>query len=459
MPATGRVPIQYAELADGPDGTDQTVAVMCQVAMGRYGARSPRIRALARNIIEKAGAPEKDYTAEAYALAKWVRGNVRYMKDVYGQETVSHPEEVAFNMRAGDCDDQAALLAALLGAVGIPSRFKVMGVSPHMYSHVYLQARPADRWITFDPIMRDKPDGWEVPRWKRAIEKAYPVNGPDGLIPSGVDMRGHHGLGLAEESRYVGDPRVVSHLQLPSLPPGAGRGKPPPRSAGHPAYVRMRSGLDTDQPVDHLIHWHPNQNSGRRIGPPPLRRMGPAGAPAGPPSTERMHPAEAAAMDGMHGVIGPDELAGMNTMGAINDQAVPAHMTALTVAQQPEGVDNQFARAALVMDPMQDDKVMYDSWWDDPQQKPEITPLVNAARSVASPQDLIPGMGYVGDASGPGMGAGATGAEVTVADDEKIPEGSMLPRSSDQGISSGARWALGAAAVAAAIYFMKRQGG
>jgi hypothetical protein len=101
--ATGAVPVRYETLAGGFLGTDQTVARMSAAAMGKYGSKSPKIRALARNIIVQAGVPEKDYEGEARALGKWVRDNIRYLKDPYGQETLSYPEETAFNMRGGDC--------------------------------------------------------------------------------------------------------------------------------------------------------------------------------------------------------------------------------------------------------------------------------------------------------------------------------------------------------------------
>lgn len=469
MLATGNVPVTYKVLPGGFKGTDETVKIMCQLAMGRYGARSPKIRALAANIIKQAGIREKDYRAEADALAAWVRDNIRYMKDVYGQETVSPPEEVAFNMGAGDCDDQSVLLAALLSAIGVPTRFKVMGLTPQMYSHVYLQALPvpAHGWVTYDPIMQDKPVGWEVPKSRRVIEKAYPVNGPDGWIDAGINgVNGMHGLG------YVGDPRVVSPLEESTIPMNAGTGQRPPRSPAKPNYVSMPSMLDTDLPVDHLIHFHPNQNTGRRIGAPPTRDIspqlkrlsngglvpahGPAGPPAGPIPAEAMHPAEQAAMEGYSDVIGPDALAGMSEVQAVNNQSVPAHMTAKTVMQAPEGVDNQFARAALVVNPNDGEKVTYHGM-ENLAEKPPIRPLAVMNGMGQDPRDMLPGMGYLGDITGPGLAPDSTGAEAPAPGQSVLPEGAATVTQPGMSTTTKTLLALGAAAGLGYLLMKKRR--
>jgi hypothetical protein len=103
--ASGNVPVEYRLLADGFRGTDATVELMRQLTTGQYGTRSPKIRALAINILKQARVPEKDYPAEMVAIHNWVRDNVRYTRDVHGQETLCPPEEIAFNTKSGDCLD------------------------------------------------------------------------------------------------------------------------------------------------------------------------------------------------------------------------------------------------------------------------------------------------------------------------------------------------------------------
>jgi len=216
----------------------------------------------------------------------------------------------------------------------------------------------------------------------------------------------------------------------------------------------MRSGLDTDQPVDHLIHFHPNQNSGRRMGPQPLRhtRPGPAGPPGGRIPAEEMHAAEQAALDGRHEVFGPDAIAGLSAVDEINSQAVPAHMTAVTMAQAPEGVDAQFSRAAMVLDPTQHDKVLYDGYWNDPMIKPVPEPLTNLAGPASNPKDMLPGMGHVAGAAGPGLGDGASGATMGAAPQEE-EEGIPVPTPAP---SPGIPTAVKVAATAGLIYLLFR---
>lgn len=445
--ASGNVPVKYETLPGGFRGTDATVLRMAKAAMGKYGARSPKIRAAAINIIRGAGIRQKDYHAEAMALANWVKAeqNIRYIKDVYGQETLSYPEETLFNTRAGDCDDQGALLAALLGSVGIPTRFKVIGVTPLQYSHVYLQAKPKDRWITMDPIMSDKPVGWEVPRSRRAIEKTYPTNGPGGF-------RGHAGVQGMNGLGYVGDPRVVSHLEEPILPYEAGTGRHPVRSPARPSHVQMPSGLDTDAPIDPLMAFPPNQNMPQRYPhavafptAPWQRTLTHSGV------EEAMHPAEAAALQGQFDVMGPEALAGVAGHIPPPNMSVPAYMQTKTVVQQPEGVDDQFARAAMVVDPHKGDKVEYYGDYDG-QERPPIRPYRNLGGVFgASPRDMLPGMGYLdGDSlAGPGLGQDASG--------NTLPSEQMTQEAPAQGLSSVSKLLITAGVIGAGFLLMKRR--
>jgi hypothetical protein len=102
--ANGDVPVVRTRLPEMPEAAvDMTVAKMMEIALGVYGSRSPRIRALAINIVRQAKVPEKDYYGEILAIHDWIKRNIRYMHDPVNQETLSHPEELAFNTKAGDC--------------------------------------------------------------------------------------------------------------------------------------------------------------------------------------------------------------------------------------------------------------------------------------------------------------------------------------------------------------------
>ncbi len=179
--ANGDIPVSRSRLPDDPSAVDRTVEKMVEMAKGQYGARSAKIRALAINIVNDAHVADKDYYGMIVAIHNWVRDTVRYVKDPVGQETLSYPEETAFNSLAGDCDDKTILEMALLGSIGLRSYPVVIGMqAPGHYSHVYLHAmvpagkgRAAGQIIPCDPIMREWPVGKEAPAYKVKAKKLY----------------------------------------------------------------------------------------------------------------------------------------------------------------------------------------------------------------------------------------------------------------------------------------------
>ncbi len=164
-------------LSDGPDGTDQTIQAMSRASMGQFGAGSPRIIDLARDIV--AGVPERDQFGEVEAVHRFVMLHLRYVRDPLWYEAITMPETLAFERQQGDCDDHAVLEAALLGSLGIQTRFVTYAFkgSPTM-SHVALQAKVGNKWIPLDPIVKNKPAGWEVPDSTTRV--LYGINTPTG---------------------------------------------------------------------------------------------------------------------------------------------------------------------------------------------------------------------------------------------------------------------------------------
>lgn len=179
--------VERIKLPAGEAGTDKTVSVMAQAAMSRFGAGSMRIRELALQIVNDADIPEKDQLAEVEAVHVWTQNRLRYVRDPLWYEMVTYPETLAFDVADGDCDDHSVLEAALLGALGIPTRFVVFafGGSP-TWQHVALQAMIRDKrtkqpvWISLDPIVKDKPIGFEV---KHTAKRIYSVSAPNGATP------------------------------------------------------------------------------------------------------------------------------------------------------------------------------------------------------------------------------------------------------------------------------------
>lgn len=182
------LPARRVPLPSGTLAIDRTVDLMARAAMGRYGAQSPRIRSLAIRIVRDAGVPEKDKRGEVDAIHAWVMRHLRYVNDPLWQEHITFPESLAFESKDGDCDDHAVLEAALLGALGIRSRFVTVAPVPGPMSHVYLHAGvmqsdgtgPATlTWLPLDPIVKTRPAGWEIP--DPHARRVFPVNHPDGI--------------------------------------------------------------------------------------------------------------------------------------------------------------------------------------------------------------------------------------------------------------------------------------
>lgn len=202
------VPVVHrSTISPGKRGTAETVAVMARLAMGAWGARSERIRALALAVVRAAGVAGKDYHSEIAAIHAWMQRTIRYTRDPVGQETVQTPEHTAFVLRAGDCDDFSVLEAALLGALGHPTRFVTIGYTSRAFSHVYLEVQLRGQWIPLDPIMADKPVGWEAPG--PVIRKVFPINRAEGFNPAAESLDGLGALPLLVPLLLLGGGAVV----------------------------------------------------------------------------------------------------------------------------------------------------------------------------------------------------------------------------------------------------------
>jgi transglutaminase-like putative cysteine protease len=98
----------------------------------------------------RAGLAQKDFTGEARRLFNFVRDQIRYVKDIEGVETL-HTAETVLRLGAGDCDDKAILLAALLLSIGHTPRFKAVAFETDNYSHVWTQDFLDGAWVDMEP--------------------------------------------------------------------------------------------------------------------------------------------------------------------------------------------------------------------------------------------------------------------------------------------------------------------
>lgn len=96
------------------------------------------------------GLVQKDYSSEAKACLEFCRDRIRYVRDIRNIETLHDPVTL-LNQGAGDCDDKAILLAALLLSIGHRVRFVAVAFTPDQYSHVWAQDQVYGKWIDLEP--------------------------------------------------------------------------------------------------------------------------------------------------------------------------------------------------------------------------------------------------------------------------------------------------------------------
>lgn len=109
----------------------------------------------AKEVIRPAGG--KDRRAQAHEIGSWMKSSLRFVRDPYGVETIHTPLFMLDRIRqAGmfeaDCDDYAVLSASLAKAVGLRTKFVILGFLDKgaPWSHVYTIAETPGGWFPFD---------------------------------------------------------------------------------------------------------------------------------------------------------------------------------------------------------------------------------------------------------------------------------------------------------------------
>jgi hypothetical protein len=127
--------------------------------------------------------PERDWKKEVETVYEFVRKNVRYTRDVWSIDTFQSPL-ATLKYHAGDCDDIAILIMALLLIIGIRGKWIVVRtkmkkgnkfIDAPDFNHIYVGAiinvNGKDVIIPLDASLPAKP-GWEVPK-EFVIEKRF----------------------------------------------------------------------------------------------------------------------------------------------------------------------------------------------------------------------------------------------------------------------------------------------
>jgi hypothetical protein len=146
------------DIPGGMAGTQFTVEVI-ESMKKKVAARRP-FRVFVLNLLDQYGIDPLDKRQVAELFLKWVHKNIRYVPDPLHTEFVQCPLEL-LKVRYGDCDDMALLLASMLEAVGIDTRFVTTGHSAANMEHIYIEIEIGGKWFPADPTL-DMPLGVAV---------------------------------------------------------------------------------------------------------------------------------------------------------------------------------------------------------------------------------------------------------------------------------------------------------
>lgn len=211
-------------IALGNAGTRTTLKTMGKLA--RAGAGDPLVIRTAQDIVR--GVPERNDRATMAAMLMAVRKRMRFTPDPLDTELVKEPRYVLEQTDVAgrgpepmDCDDVSVLLAALLGAVGIRSRFVVTPSDQRRrgeWSHVYVKAMASDgTWIPLDPVVRQWGIGREVPEHD-VFGRRESFPGVEGYEMHTYGRQNHGMMGLG----YGGPAAIASALTYNAQQKAAG---------------------------------------------------------------------------------------------------------------------------------------------------------------------------------------------------------------------------------------------
>lgn len=149
------VPHLLGTIPSGIDGVRATLAIMVKLA--KQFRTDVSVRQVAQQVTHRCR--PKDYSCEVTQIQHFVRDAIRYVRDVRDVETIQTPKRT-LEIRSGDCDDKALLLAALLESIGYRTRFEALGVRNGDYSHVLTSVQLGRGWIPLETILANVEPGW-----------------------------------------------------------------------------------------------------------------------------------------------------------------------------------------------------------------------------------------------------------------------------------------------------------
>ena len=160
------------DIPKGEEGTKSVLRMMSQLT--NEATADPKIIEFTSSLIRNV--TERDQAAEAKKIFKFVRNNIRYVKDPYALETIFSPDKILGleknstgewllkGRMSGDCDCMCCVVASMFQTIGLPTRFVAIKTPTDTknFSHVYVETKINNKWYAVDTIVK-KPFGWSYP--------------------------------------------------------------------------------------------------------------------------------------------------------------------------------------------------------------------------------------------------------------------------------------------------------
>lgn len=165
-------------IGDGDQATADTIYYMRDFAI--RGARDVIVRLMMLEIMDRYGVRGRDHRAICEAVFEWSQSKrsqdadterrasrgFKFVNDGLHVERVEEPWISLCVTGAGDCNSvHATSIAAMLMSVGIPCKFRTIGVDkrrPNQFSHVYCVAMPRGQDLAMDTSVPFSTPGFEV---------------------------------------------------------------------------------------------------------------------------------------------------------------------------------------------------------------------------------------------------------------------------------------------------------
>jgi len=159
---------------------DQKIALKHLASLAEKSTVHPLVRETAA--LEIAECADRDDLCEIESIfnavkygghSKPLRNGLKYVADPRWADHFTAPsrilEQLSRGVNMGDCDDQAMLLMALLGAIGFKTGARAWGRKKGSYSHVYAVVAYPKRIgrnpsvLGLDTTVKESHVGWEPP--------------------------------------------------------------------------------------------------------------------------------------------------------------------------------------------------------------------------------------------------------------------------------------------------------